>query len=62
MTTRTDTEQRSPLLVLLGVVGGVGLLRVAARFTGFIALLGIVMGTVAAFAILIVVLRIALLH
>ncbi len=57
-----ETGERSPLLVLLGMLGVLGLVRAAGRLYGFLALLGIVFGTVAAYAILIVVLRLLVLH
>jgi hypothetical protein len=62
MEPRADTGERSPLLVLVGALGVLGLVRAAGRIYGLLALLGIVIGTVAAFAILILVLRLLVLH
>ncbi|MBW4042117.1 MAG: hypothetical protein HIU86_08315 [Acidobacteria bacterium] len=58
----TRTAERSTIAVLAGALVTLGLVRAAARLTGFIALLGIVLGTVAAFAILILVLRLLVQH
>ena len=62
METRVETGERSPLTVILGVVVALGLVRVAGRLFGLLALLGVVIGCVAAFAIGIVVLRLLVLH
>ena len=62
MDVRADTGERSPLTLLLGALVAVGLVRAAGRFIGLLALLGVVTGCVAAFAVGILVLRIALLH
>jgi hypothetical protein len=62
MAARTETAERSPLALLAGALLTLGLLRVAARLYGLLALLGIVIGCVAAFAIGILVLRIAVLQ
>ena len=59
---RTVVGERSPLTVLVGVLVALGLTRAAGRLLGMLALLGVVLGCVAAFAIGILVLRLVLLH
>lgn len=55
-----QTAERSPLAVIVTAVLAVGLVRSAGRFIGLIALLGVVIGCVAAFAIGITVLGLVL--
>ena len=62
METRVETGERSPLLVLLGTLGVLGLLRVAGRLYGFLALLGIVIGSVLALTVGILVLKLLVLR
>lgn len=62
METRVESGERSPLTVLVGALVALGLVRVAGRFIGLLALLGVVIGCVAAFAIGILVLRVLVLH
>jgi hypothetical protein len=61
-TVSTDTEAttRSPLVVLLTGLLALGVARAAGRLIGLVALLGVVVATVAALAIGIVVLRLVL--
>ena len=59
---RAEAGERSPLTLLLGALVALGLLRVAGRFVGLLALLGVVLACVGAFAVGILALRIALLH
>jgi hypothetical protein len=62
METRRETAERSPLALLAGVLVTLGLVRVAARLYGLLALLGIVIGCVLALTVGILILRIAVLH
>jgi hypothetical protein len=62
MDVRTVVGERSPLTVLVGVLVALGLTRAAGRLLGLLALLGVVLSCVAAFAIGILVLRLVLLH
>jgi hypothetical protein len=62
METRIETGERSPLLLLLGTLGVLGLLRIAGRFYGFLALLGVVIGCVLALTVGILILRLVVLH
>jgi hypothetical protein len=62
MDVRAEVGERSPLTVLVGVLVALGLARAAGRLVGLFALLGVVLACVAAFAIGILILRIALLH
>ena len=62
METRSETVDRSPLALLAGALVTIGLVRVAARLYGLIALLGIVIACVAMLTIGILILRIAVLH
>jgi hypothetical protein len=59
---RAEPGERTPLTLLLGALAALGLVRVAGRFIGLIALLGVVLACVGAFAVGILVLRIALLR
>jgi len=59
---RAEWQERSPLAVLLASSLALGLIRVAGRFVGLAALLGVVVATVAALTVGIVVLRVVLLH
>jgi hypothetical protein len=62
MDVRAEAGERSPLTLLVGALVALGLLRVAGRFIGLIALLGVVLACVGAFAVGILLLRLALLH
>ena len=62
METRTESAERSPLAVLAGALVTLGLVRVAARLYGLLALLGVVIGCVLALTVGILLLRIAVLH
>jgi hypothetical protein len=62
MDVRAESGERTPLTLLLGSLVALGLGRAAVRVVGLLALLGVVLGCVAAFAVGILVLRIALLH
>ena len=62
MDVRTEAGERSALTPLLGALVALGLVRVAGRFIGLIALLGVVLACVGAFAVGILILRLALLH
>ena len=56
------TAERSPLALLVGALLALGLVRAAARLSGLLALLGVVIGCVAALTVGILILRLALLH
>lgn len=58
----SPTVDRSPIALLVALLVGLGLTRLVARLAGLVALLGVVIATVAALGIGIVVLRVALLH
>ncbi|RIX28260.1 hypothetical protein [Amnibacterium setariae] len=60
MSTDTEATTRSPLVVLLTGLLALGVARAAGRLIGLVALLGVVVATVAALAIGIVVLRLVL--
>jgi hypothetical protein len=62
MDTQAPVAERSPLAFVVTLLVGLGLARAAARFAGLVALLGVVLATIAALGIGIVVLRLALLH
>jgi len=62
MDAQTQVADRSPLVPVLTTLLTLGLLRAAARISGLAALLVVVIACVGAFAIGIVVLRIAVLH
>jgi hypothetical protein len=62
METRTESVERSPLAVLAGALVTLGLVRVAARLYGLMALLGIVIGCVLVLTLGVLVLRLAVLH
>ena len=62
MGTRTETAERSSLATVLGALAALGLVRAAGRLYGFLALLGIVIGCVAALTVGILLLRVVLLH
>jgi hypothetical protein len=62
METRTESVERSPLAVLGGALVTLGLVRVAARLYGLMALLGIVIGCVLVLTLGVLVLRLAVLH
>ena len=62
MDVRAEPGERSALTLLLGALVALGLVRVAGRFIGLIALLGVVLACVGAFAVGILVLRLTLLH
>ena len=62
MDVRAEAGERSALTPLLGALVALGLVRVAGRFVGLIALLGVVLACVGAFAVGILALRLALLH
>ena len=57
-----DTAQRSPVSVLVASIVALGLVRVAARFYGFLALLGVVIACVFALTVGILILRLLVLH
>ena len=59
---RTEPGERSALTPVLGALVAMGLVRAAGRFIGLIALLGVVLACVGAFAAGILILRLALLH
>ena len=58
----TEVAERSPLAPVLALLLSIGLVRAAARIYGLVALLIIVIACVGAFAIGIVVLRLAVMH
>ena len=62
METRTETVERSPLTTVVGALVALGLIRAAGRLYGFLALLGIVIGCVAALTVGILLLKVLLLH
>jgi hypothetical protein len=62
MDARTELGERTQLTGILGALLALGLVRAAARIYGLVALLIVVIACVGAFAIGIVVLRVALLH
>jgi hypothetical protein len=62
MGTRTGTTDRSPVALLAGALVTLGLVRVVARLYGLLALLGIVIGCVAALTVGVLILRIAVQH
>jgi hypothetical protein len=62
MDARTEVTDRSPLVPLVAALLTLGVVRTAGRLFGLVALLVIVIACVGAFAIGIVVLRLALLH
>ena len=62
MDTEIEVAERSPLSPVLALLLSIGLVRAAGRVFGLVALLVIVIACVGAFAIGIVVLRLALMH